>query len=457
MQHHELVAAIGQLHEATAIYTAEPIVDRLLDAINWPYGGKRLLDPSAGDGALLGRALERLLEAFDLSVEEAAEQIRGWEIHAGACQSARERVSSIFMHAGAPWEQALKLAEQIVRHGDYLSDAEGEFANVIISNPPYIRWLKVPSVLRQRYEPIVPDFAMGDLMHSFLEKSVRTLAPGGSIGLVVADRVLSNINASRLRLEMGRQVAISKIERLSVASAFYRAKTRRSGTLPRVHPVMMVLVPKDSKEARIQLTDEPIYIDGEEPARESVTTLNDVASVLMAPWIGKGVFQVSKEVADRLPPNSIVPAAESADLAGGSYCPGKWYAIKTRPGQEPPEAVREHLLRERSRLAQRGRRKNPWLPPETFHAWDLSVPYLVIPRVARTLTPRLLPAGVLPLNHALCIPITSDALHELVVRNLCSEATEKWLSNRAARLENGFFQVSARLLRSMPIWRAGSD
>ncbi|EIM30396.1 hypothetical protein [Microvirga lotononidis] len=56
----DLSAAIEALHAATALYTAEPVVDVLLDRIGWPDADGSLVDPNAGDGMFMVRALSRL-------------------------------------------------------------------------------------------------------------------------------------------------------------------------------------------------------------------------------------------------------------------------------------------------------------------------------------------------------------------------------------------------------------
>ncbi len=86
--------AVDQLHSATAIYTAEPIVDQLLDRLDWPRGDARLLDSSCGDGMFLGRALVRALESHAYTDAQLLDIVEGWEIHPHACHQARARVSA---------------------------------------------------------------------------------------------------------------------------------------------------------------------------------------------------------------------------------------------------------------------------------------------------------------------------------------------------------------------------
>ena len=89
--------AINALHYATAIYTAAPVVDDLLDAVDWPRGNRRLVDPSCGDGIFLGRALARLLrERPKVREDELLDVLQGWELHPSAAQQSRARVAELF-------------------------------------------------------------------------------------------------------------------------------------------------------------------------------------------------------------------------------------------------------------------------------------------------------------------------------------------------------------------------
>src|SRR3546814_12590583 len=51
---------IDQIHRGTAVYTALPEIEALLDLLEWPAHGKRLLDPGAGNGAFVVAALARI-------------------------------------------------------------------------------------------------------------------------------------------------------------------------------------------------------------------------------------------------------------------------------------------------------------------------------------------------------------------------------------------------------------
>ncbi|MEN3813644.1 N-6 DNA methylase, partial [Chromobacterium piscinae] len=234
--------AIEAVHAATALYTSEPVVDQLLDLLDWPTGGRRLVDPSCGNGMFLVRALERLLEATPNAGDQALLQLSGWEFHPPAATEARQRVETKLILAGRSAGDARKLAEKMVICADFLTKGpeQAEF-DLIAGNPPYLRRLRVPTLLRELYDPVVPDYAGADLLHAFLDRCVRCLRPGGRIGLVTADRWLAAAQGAALRAELGQRVAVAHLQRLDARSAFIRAKTRASGTPPRVHPVAVLL------------------------------------------------------------------------------------------------------------------------------------------------------------------------------------------------------------------------
>lgn len=281
-------AAIDELHAATALYTQDPIVVQLLDQIAWPAGHGTLLDTSCGDGASLGRALERLLETHaDVSDAELCARLEGWEIHFFAASEARTRLRRVLIDHGRDVSSADALASQMIRCGDFLTEGprRGQY-QAVVGNPPYLRMLNVPEPLRGEYEHLLPDYARADLLHSFLDRCAAILARDGELAMVTADRWLFNESAARVREVVGQHFGLAGVTRLNADSAFYRPKLRRAGTPPRIHPVAVVL---KNRAERIQpIGRAPIYPDerraGVEVAPAHV--LNDVAEVRLAPWLG---------------------------------------------------------------------------------------------------------------------------------------------------------------------------
>ena len=109
-------AAIDELHAATAIYTREPVVDQLLEHVDWPRGARSLVDTSCGDGAFLRRALASLLDQQH-GLDQAAilERICGWEIHPFAAEQARAGLAGVLESYGYPAPLAAQISSKLVR------------------------------------------------------------------------------------------------------------------------------------------------------------------------------------------------------------------------------------------------------------------------------------------------------------------------------------------------------
>lgn len=85
----------------------------------------------------------------------------------------------------------------------------------------------------------------------------------------------------------------------------------------------------------------------------------------------------------------------------------------------------KHLAREMPRMCAPGRlASKPWLPPESFHNLDLSEPSLLVPRIARSLRPVLVPSGVLPVNHNISIVRSRECTLARIEAWLCSATAQ---------------------------------
>lgn len=455
----ELEQAIDALHQATAYYTCEPVVDELLAALRWPQRELSLVDPACGDGAFLGRAIELKLQA-DPTVDDARliELVQGWEIHGEAAAAARTRVRDVLIAAGRTPQAAALVAQAMVTQGDFLTESpRGPTWGLCAGNPPFLRYAHLHPLLQQRYLAALPDYSRADMLHGFLDHCARVLLPGGEIGLVCSDRWLFNSNAARLREVLGETLGIARMRRLDSASAFYRAKSRRAGTLPRVHPVALVL--SDRANCDQQLGRSPLY-PGAVSQPCTGRTLNDVAAVRLAPWLGtKGVFVVDEETAATLHGADLVPAIDTDDItwaADGSRSVGtpSRRALRTYKDRKPTGAVLQHLVDNHPRMAARGRiGKHFWMPPESFERFDLSVAHLVVPRIARELQVVRVPPGVLPINHNLTVVSVSGSedLDALEAR-LKDPRARRWIRERAPALENGYLSITTTLLRQLPVF-----
>ncbi|HZC23747.1 MAG TPA: N-6 DNA methylase [Candidatus Binatia bacterium] len=444
--------AVDQLHAATAIYTKSNVIDPLLSRIGWPNRDASLFDPSCGDGAFLVRALRMLpMRRNDVG---ALARIRGWEIHPQAVAEARVNVASQLIDSGWHRDIATQAAQEVILEEDFLIPSRPvESFRAIAGNPPYLRFGNLPDYFKATYGDTLPAHARGDLLHGFLDRCCSLMPPDGAIAFVTADRWHFNCGAAGLRETMGRYLGIDHISRLDPSSSFYRPKDRRRGSLPRIHPVEVVL--RNRAVAQRSLSREPVCPDDDVPTSETGRTLQDVCTVTVGPWLGPfGLFVVDETTARSLPSRYLIPAVDTDDLdyaKGGIKRPTK-FAIVTERESCPVESIAEHLRRNLSRMPKRGLRSDGryWIPPEKISE-HLDQHRLIIPRITRELKTVVVPPGVLPINHNLSVCATNG--HDLAaVREMITcERSQKWFRATADRLENGFFSVKTRTLRRLPV------
>ena len=193
-----------------AIFTRREVVEFILDLAGYtmdrPLHRLRLLEPSFGGGDFLIPAIERLLSAWkaDGSAADAttslAESIRAVELHTNTFEETRRRIAAILVGQGITRQAAEKLTDRWLINSDFLlTPLDGPF-DVVIGNPPYVRQELIPSALiaeyRLRYETI---YDRADLYIPFIERSLKSLTEGGSLGFICADRWMKNRYGGPLR------------------------------------------------------------------------------------------------------------------------------------------------------------------------------------------------------------------------------------------------------------------
>lgn len=215
--------------KAGVVYTKTWVVDLLLDLVGYtpdrPLADLLLVEPSAGDGSFLLRAVERLLESchrHDQPIVEAHPAIVAFELDAASASRARQAVARLLISQGTGLEAADCLASCWVRTGDYLLESSQlkRKADFIVGNPPYIRLEDLDDgglAYRSIYSTMK---GRADIYVAFYEAALKQLARGGVCGYICADRWMFNQYGAELRKLVTSCFSVETVAQMHHADAF---------------------------------------------------------------------------------------------------------------------------------------------------------------------------------------------------------------------------------------------
>ena len=176
-------------------YTSSEVADWLCQ---WAIqsSSDRVLEPSCGNGSILEAAASRLL-ALGASAKQVGSQLRGVEIIEPEAAAARARL-----------EEGLgQYATAVVEKGDFFGwwgASEQPAFDVIVGNPPFIRYQSFPEPHRSRAMAMMGDQGLTpnrltNIWVPFVVAATASLKKGGRLALVLPAEILQVTYAAQLR------------------------------------------------------------------------------------------------------------------------------------------------------------------------------------------------------------------------------------------------------------------
>jgi hypothetical protein len=326
----------GGVEERGAVFTAHEVVNAILDLCDYSVESdlstKRLMEPSFGGGDFLLPAIDRLLDSVeergsDLGSElsKLTECVRAVELHEPTFSETRDRTKTLLLSRGLSGDQADELLDAWLINDDYLlRGALGKF-DVVVGNPPYVRQERIPNVLLSVYRERFNTFVnRADLYVLFYERGLLSLADGGRLGFICANRWVRNQYGGALRELIGRYFHLEYFVDLERANAFksdviaYPAITviRRAPGAPTVLATgsrdsadgLDDLIPKLKKHARNKIPN------GSDISRVNIVQANREPWLLDAP----GVVGHLRDLEERFPPLEEAGANVTIGVATGA-------------------------------------------------------------------------------------------------------------------------------------------
>lgn len=222
------LAAPGAQHYGE-VFTRRWVVEVLLDLTGYTpdrdLGSLHLVEPSCGSGAFLGPVVERLVksaQAYERDFASLGHAIRAYDLQAEHVEVSRALCREVLTAAGVPGSVASGLADEWVERADFLlPEAADSAADVVIGNPPYIRYDDLSNDLAIRYRGTWPTMrGRGDIYVGFIERSLRLLKPCGKVGFICADRWMRNQYGADLRELVARDYAVEHVWTMHDVDAF---------------------------------------------------------------------------------------------------------------------------------------------------------------------------------------------------------------------------------------------
>lgn len=179
-------------------YTPQPIADFICKwAITEP--AVRVLEPSCGDGNFVEAVIQRLLE-IGVPENELFGRIKGVELLAEEAQKSKARAANYGLNSTT------------ITNADFfsfLAANPAERFDVVVGNPPFIRYQNFPEEHRSLAIQLMQDMGLSpnkltNIWVPFLVLSAGRLNPGGKLGMVIPAELFQVKYAAETRVFLSR-------------------------------------------------------------------------------------------------------------------------------------------------------------------------------------------------------------------------------------------------------------
>ncbi|MEO1806746.1 MAG: Eco57I restriction-modification methylase domain-containing protein [Bacteroidota bacterium] len=209
------------------IFTRSEVVEGMLDLLeykcNHDLSHIRVLEPSSGNGAFAIKIVQRLIESSKIhhfSIEKALDNITFCEIDHIKSEILEKAIKTEFVKNNIEKEPS-----DLIRSEDFLLSELAKF-DLIIGNPPYVRWEHIPIQMRETYKKSFRTFFdRCDLYIPFFEKGLNYLAPGGKLSFICSNRWFKTKYGKKLRDLISACFKVEFIIDMEKIDAFQRKVT----------------------------------------------------------------------------------------------------------------------------------------------------------------------------------------------------------------------------------------
>ena len=188
----------------------------------------KILEPAVGSGIFMRTLVELLAEkgnpSFDnRQIKLAFSHILALDVDANACQATKLSLALLYLLLYSEFPHLNVLNEESIQYFAQKKEYQNYF-NLIISNPPYIRYENLSSELKEFFKEDLEFSKLSkgkiDLYLAFLKISVDILAPGGIALFIIPHSFLINEGAKKIRKYIYENCYIKLLADLSAIPVF---------------------------------------------------------------------------------------------------------------------------------------------------------------------------------------------------------------------------------------------
>lgn len=161
----------------------------------------RVLEPSCGDGAFVLPIIDALIaERPDWRSSELSGFLRAFDVSEKSISVVMDAVSAKLTAAGCPEPEIRRLLANWFVCEDFLLHEFQERFDIVIGNPPYIRFDNIVAEKQTAYKALYPTFSERcDIYVPFFERSLSLLSERGVFSFICSNRFVRSSYGRRLR------------------------------------------------------------------------------------------------------------------------------------------------------------------------------------------------------------------------------------------------------------------
>lgn len=456
------------------VFTKPCVVDYMLDMVGYTadkdLSMTSIIEPSCGEGEFIISIITRLAESssrFGFDFNEAYHRnVNASDLDGTKVLRCIERIKEAFPEIKNP---GIKIIVE-----DYLL-AEHDSVDIVIGNPPYIRYEQIPEdkldVYKNRFATF---YYRADMYVLFFEHSLKQLKRGGKHCFICANRWMKNQYGKNLRELVARYYKLTTIINMEGADAFdeevlaYPAITLIEGR--NSNDKLNFAETDDLKELRILQFRELAVPEGNDwssvfnsVAQTSAFSLIEEQGFKIGIGVATGADSIfiSNDIKGRVEDELLIPSLNARDLQGDTLQWGGRYLLnpydangRLIPLDAYPKAKR-YFESHRERLS--GRHKASKNPTAWYGTIDKITPLLqrqpkiLLPDISGNTYVFVDEGKYYPLHNIYYITGGTKEQLQLLAALLMSDFVRTQLNNVTNKMNGGYARWQSQHLRKLHI------